>query len=330
MNTRHLVDPELLVALDSFPAIELTRESLAAAREGMRQMMAATPVPAELPVEVEERRVRAPEGHEIGMLVYRPRGAPHARPAVLHIHGGGYVVGSMHMMDGANRALAAGLDCVVASVDYRLAPETPHPGPIEDCYAGLCWLHANARDLGVDTARIAVSGESAGGGLAAALALLARDRGEVPLAFQRLIYPMLDDRSCTTDDPNPFAGEFVWTRAANHFGWRSLLGHEPGLPGVSPYAAAARATDLSGLPPTFISVGSLDLFFDENLEYARRLVRAGVPTELHVYPGAFHGSDAATGAALTMDAQRNAHEALRRAFSCRQACPGRSAPDRRP
>lgn len=315
MNTRHLVDPELLAALDCFPQTELTLESLAAAREGMRQMSASMPVPEGLPVDVEERRIEAPEGHGIGALVYRPRGAATPRPAVLHIHGGGYVLGSMHMMDGANRTLAAELGCVVVSVDYRLAPETPHPGPVEDCYTALRWLHANAHTLGVDPTRIAVSGESAGGGLAAALALLARDRGEVPLAFQRLIYPMLDDRTCTESEPNPVTGEFVWTRAHNRFGWRALLGHEPGVPGVSPYAAAARAQDLAGLPPAFISVGTLDLFFDENLEYARRLVRAGVPVELHVYPGAFHGSDVAAGAALTVEAQHNAREALRRAFS---------------
>lgn len=284
------------------------------------------PVPEGLPVDVEERRIEAAEGHEIGALVYRPRDASPPRPAVLHIHGGGYVAGSMHMMDGANRKLAAELGCVVVSVDYRLAPETPHPGPVGDCYAALRWLHAHGGTLGVDATRIAVSGESAGGGLAAALALLARDRGEVPVIFQRLIYPMLDDRTCTRSDPNPYTGEFVWTRAHNHFGWRSLLGHEPGVPAVSPYAAAARAKDLAGLPPAFISVGALDLFFDESLEYAQRLVRAGVSTELHVYPGAFHGSDAADGAALTVDAQHNAREALRRAFSraTRSSCPAGS------
>ena len=314
MNTRHLVDVELLAALDFFPQTELGPESLAAAREGMRQLSAAMPVPAGLPVDVDERHIEAAGGHRVGALVYRPRGSAPPQPAVLHIHGGGYVAGSMHMMDGANRRLAADLGCVVVSVDYRLAPETPHPGPVEDCYTALRWLHAHADALGVDAARIAVSGESAGGGLAAALALVARDRGEVPVLLQRLIYPMLDDRTCTTSDPNPFTGEFVWTRAHNHFGWRSLLGHEPGLPGVSPYAAAARATDLAGLPPAFIAVGALDLFFDESLEYARRLVRAGVPTEFHVYPGVFHGSDAADGAALTIEARRNACEALRRAF----------------
>ncbi len=316
MDTRHLIDPELLVALELLPTLDFSRESIPAMRADMQQSAAGMPPPPELAVDVEEVSIPAPEGHRIGALVYRPRArADRPRPAVLHIHGGGYVFGSMYMMDGANRVLAVELDCVVVSVDYRLAPEAPHPGPVEDCYTALRWLHANAHELNVDTARIAVSGESAGGGLAAALALLARDRGEVPLAFQRLIYPMLDDRTCASSDPHPYAGEFVWTRTANHVGWSCLLGHEPGAHGVSPYAAPARATDLAGLPPAFISVGTLDLFVDENMDYARRLIRAGVPAELHVYPGAFHGSDMAVAAAVTQDAQRNALEALRRVFA---------------
>jgi triacylglycerol lipase len=157
-------------------------------------------------------------------------------------------------------------------------------------------------------------GESAGGGLAAGLALLARDRGEHQLAFQHLIYPMIDDRTCTADDPHPFAGEFVWTPSANRFGWTSLLGHEPGRAGVSPYAAAARAEDLSRLPPTYIATGALDLFVEENFEYARRLIRAGVPTELHVYPGAFHGFQWAAQSEVAMAAARDTRAALVRAL----------------
>jgi acetyl esterase/lipase len=193
------------------------------------------------------------------------------------------------MTDARNRLLARELGCVVVSVDYRLAPETTFPGAVEDCYAALRWLHAEARTLGVDVGRIAIGGESAGGGLAASLALLARDRGEVPLAFQLLIYPMLDDRTGVTVEPSPTVGEFGWSRESNRFGWASLLGRDPGGADVSPYAAAARAEDLAGLPPAYIAVGTLDLFLEENLEYARRLMRAGIPTELHVYPGAYHG-----------------------------------------
>ena len=153
--------------------------------------------------------------------------------------------------------------------------------------------------------------------MAAGLALLTRDRGQIPLAFQLLIYPMLDDRTVTVAEPHPYTGEFIWTAEANRFGWASLLGQEPGGPDVSPYAAAARAESLAGLSPTFIGVGALDLFLEEDLEYARRLMRAGVPTELHVYPGAFHGFDMAAGASVSQTAQRDRFDALRRAFSRR-------------
>src|SRR5262249_39769655 len=159
---------------------------------------------------------------------------------------------------------------------------TPFPGNVEDCYAALAWMAGEAAALGVDAARIGVMGESAGGGLAAALALLARDRGEHRLAFQHLIYPMIDDCTCTAAEPHPSTAEFIGTPASNRFGWTSLLGTEPGGADVSPYAAAARATDLAGLPPAYIATGALDLFLEENLEYARRLIRAGVPVELHV------------------------------------------------
>jgi acetyl esterase/lipase len=166
----------------------------------------------------------------------------------------------------------------------------------------------------VDASRIAIGGASAGGGLAAALALLARDRGEVPVAFQLLIFPMLDDRTAVTADAHPYTGEFVWTTETNYFGWSSLLGHEPGGEGVSPYAAAARAESLEGLPPAYISVGSIDLFLEEDLEYARRLMRAGVPTELHVYPGAFHGYQGVPDAWMSRAEVENVTEALRRAL----------------
>ena len=203
---------------------------------------------------------------------------------------------------------------MIVSVEYRLAPEVRFPGAIEDCYAALAWLFGRSAELGVEVSRIGVMGESAGGGLAAALALMARDRGEYGLAFQHLIYPMLDDRTCVADTAHPHAGRFVWTPQQNRFGWTSLLGQRPGSPDVSPYAAPARAMDLEGLPPTFISLGALDLFLEEDMEYARRLTRAGVPVEMHIYPGGFHAFDVAPEAQVAQAARRDSAAALTRAL----------------
>jgi triacylglycerol lipase len=224
------------------------------------------------------------------------------------------VLGSIAALEATDRTLSADLSCCIVAVDYRLAPETRFPGAIEDCYAALAWTHAHAAELNIDPTRIGVMGESAGGGLAAALALLARDRGEHALAFQHLIYPMIDDRTCIAADPHPYVGEFVWTPERNHFGWSSLLGVEPGSEGVSPYAAAARAEDLTGLPPTYIATGALDLFLEENLAYARRLIRNGVPVELHVYPGGFHGFYLDPKAEITRTAERDGRAALAKAL----------------
>src|SRR5919106_5139412 len=192
---------------------------------------------------------------------------------------------------------------VGVSVEYRLAPETPYPGPLHDCYAALCWTHEHADELGVDPSRIGIAGVSAGGGLAAGLALLARDRGEVRVAFQLLDCPMLDDRSRTpsiqVDDL------FVWTREANEFAWRAYLGDLYGSNEVPPYAAPACATDLAGLPPAFVSVGTIDGFRDEDVNYALRLNQAGVPCELHVYPGVPHGYQMAHDTTVVREAERH-------------------------
>ena len=310
MSSRHLVHRELSPALDSLPKFNLDAAQLAMVRAAP---LARAPSPDVPEVEVTDRTIPGPAGApDVRVLVYAPRAMAGNAPGILHIHGGGYVIGDAEMGDGDNRLLARELGCVIVSVDYRLAPETPHPGPVEDCYAALKWMHDQAAALGVDRTRLAVKGESAGGGLAAGLALLARDRGEVALAFQLLVYPMIDDREPA--EPHPYVGEFVWTPRSNRFGWASLLGHEPGIDGVSPYAAAARAADLTGLPATFIATGALDLFLEEDLEYARRLTRAGVPTELHVYPGAYHGFQLAGPTAVTRRFQRDCYEALSEAL----------------
>lgn len=305
MSTRHLVDPGLLPLLDAFPTVTITGENLQALRNRDLPM---PPVP-DCGVAWEERRIDGPETR-LTVRIYRPRELPGELGCIFHIHGGGFVGGSISEVEFLHRPLAAELGCVIVTVDYRLAPETCFPGNIEDCYAALAWTFANADALEIDPNRIGVMGESAGGGLAAALTLLARDRGEHRIAFQHLIYPMLDDRTCVRE-PNQFAGEFIWHGINNHFGWSALLGTEPGGPDVSPYAAPARASDLTGLPPAFIGTAALDLFVDEDIDYAARLIRAGVATELHVWPGAFHGFDLIPGARVSDSARRTSEDALR-------------------
>ena len=317
MNSRHLVDPELAVLLNQLPAsAPLTLDSLPAARASSAAMLAGVPVPEFPGRTVSERFVPGPEdASDVRVLLYEPTQRTQSTAGLLWLHGGGFISGSVDAEDIVVRQLAAELGCVVVSVNYRLAPETPHPGPVEDSYAALSWLYTNAAELGVDRERLALVGSSAGGGLAATLALLARDRGEIRLAFQCLNAPMLDDRTVKTDPPHPYTGEFIWTREANRFGWTSLLGQAPGGGGVSPYAAAGRAENLEGLPPAFIAVGALDLFLEEDMEYARRLTRAGVPTELHVYPGTFHGYQMVTQAQVTQRAMRDRTNAIKRALN---------------
>lgn len=319
MDTRKLVDPALLPVLDVFPTVALTKELLGPMREAERfaQFPVVVPPEAQERIELSVRTASGPPGApDISLHVYRPRDAQSALPCIYHIHGGGYVGGSAAQLETLHRPLSHALNCIIVSVDYRLAPENPFPAGIEDCYAGLAWTLANAEALSIDKTRIGVMGESAGGGLAAALALLARDRGEYQLSFQHLIYPMLDDRTCVVAEPNPIAGEFIWTPHNNRFGWASLLGREPGAPDVSPYAAPARAKDLSGLPPAYIACPTLDLFIDEDVSYAQRLMRAGVPVELHVYAGGFHGFDIFGGdAPLSVRARADSMAALQRAIS---------------
>lgn len=315
MASKHLVDPELLGLIEQLPAFQFDPATLPQTRAMMEAFRAASAPPTPDGVEVSERTVPGPAGApDVRVVISRPRERTAGAPGILHIHGGGYVMGTPGMGLATDAIYALELGATVVSIDYRLAPETPFPGPIEDCYAALRWLHAEADALGVDRARLVITGESAGGGLGAALALLTRDRGEVPVAFQHLIFPMLDDRTVVHPDPSPLFGEFVWNASANLFGWTSLLGGPPGGPDVSPYAAPARAQDLSGLPPTFMICGALDLFLEEDLEYARRLIRAGVPTEFHVYPGAPHAFMVVEDAQVTRAFARDSLAALKRAL----------------
>ena len=294
MTMRHRLDPELVAPLDAWhtatkgginlhdiPATRNMMDELAAA-----QMAKAAPIEGVTSV---DKKVPGPNGGpDVFVRVYQPTDRPAILPALLWIHGGGYVLGSVERDDLLAKHLARVGQCVVASVEYRLAPEYPFPAPVEDCYAALKWLASHSAELGVNKSRIAIGGASAGGGLAAGLAVLTRDRAEIELAFQLLIYPMIDDRNVAPANATA-PDTYVWTRENNLMGWRAYLGQEPGGKDVSPYAAASRTTDLKGLAPAYIPVGDLDLFLDENITYAQRLLAAGVPTELHVYPGAFHG-----------------------------------------
>ena len=302
-----LVPPEGLINWDDLPA---ARVFLA----GMLEELTAD-IPDLQTVIKEDKSIPGPEGApEVPVRIYRPRESTGTLPGLLWIHGGGYVVGSVEESDLPVQALVDDIGCVAVSVEYRLAPEHPFPAPLEDCYAALKWMADNAAALGIDPARIAITGPSAGGGLTAGLALLARDRGEASVAFQAPIYPMIDDRN-DTPSSHEIADSRIWGRRSNENGWRAYVGENAGGEGVSPYAAPTRATDLSGLPPTYIAVGTLDVFLDEDIEYARRLMAAGVPTELHIYPGLFHGSDifvADAASSLRFIADRNA--ALKRAL----------------
>lgn len=315
------LDPDLREEFERLLPVELTDPR--AAREALALRIQA--LPAQHPPEggVDRTRLAVPrsmsEGGPVDLTVYRPTAAAVGRrlPCLYWIHGGGHVMGSVEQDDAFLRATALAQDCAVVGVDWRHAPENPFPAALEDCRAGLEWTVSHAAELGIDGRRMVLAGASSGGGLAAGLTLLLRDRGGPALAFQVLIYPMLDDRA---QPRSAYAiwDHRTWNRRSNLQAWRHYLGGEPGGPGVSPYAAPARAEDLSGLPPAFISVGELDLFRDENLAYAQRLLAAGVSTELHVYPGLPHGvMRLAPQASVVRRFARDRDDAISRALSLR-------------
>ncbi len=338
-------DPELAATLAGFPvdpdASPLSRESLPAHRAGMNAMaQTVAEVIGTRPVEFEDRLIPGPAGApDLEVTLLRPAGSgPHQPlPALYNIHGGGMIMGSRSMDTGRLVDLVVSLGVVAMSVEYRLAPEHPDPAPVEDCYAGFVWLASNAAELGVDPERIVVMGGSAGGGLSAGVALLARDRKGPSIVGQVLLCPMVDDTN-TTVSSHQYAGIGTWTREMNLVAWDALLGEtadpesadreaadaetddgeaDDGETGdceaaagrttdrkyISQYAAPARAEDLSGLPPAFIEAGSAELFRDEDVAYASRIWAAGGQAELHVWSGGFHGFDVfAPDSALAADA----------------------------
>lgn len=306
--------PDLLPVARLIPRSSLTARRLRLVRwlSGLRK---APHLPRLDDVITEDHAAPAPDGgRPVPVRVYRPAGVDHAVPALLWLHGGGFVLGDAYQDEKANLALVRELGIAVASVDYRLAPDEAFPAALDDGVAALHWLHGTADELGVRPDRIAVGGASAGGGLAAGVVLAAHDRGEVQVAFQLLVYPMLDDRTVTRPDLDDGPCR-MWTATSNRFGWSAYLACEPGVDGVDPYAAPARREDLTGLPPAWIGVGTCDLFHDEDVAFADRLADAGVACELHVTPGGYHAFDLLQAKAGVSRAFRASYvEALRAAL----------------
>ncbi|WP_017589002.1 alpha/beta hydrolase [Nocardiopsis ganjiahuensis] len=271
------------------------------------------PTPSDLVIE--EHAAPGPGGAPpVALRVYRPRSSEGPSPALLWIHGGGYLFGSPIQDEKGSIEFARELGATVVAVRYRKAPDHTAPAPVEDAYAALSWTVDNADRLGLDPDRVAIGGASAGGGAAAALALMCHDRGGPRPVFQLLVYPMLDDRTTLRTDLDGLDVR-MWSVGNNRFAWESYLGGAPGAAEVSPYAAPARRADLSGLPPAWIGVGTLDLFHDEDLAYAERLRAAGVPCGTTVVPGAFHGFDTFfPEAGVVREFRREQVEALRAAF----------------
>ena len=319
------LDPDHLAVLNALPPDLLDLSDIDRARTMIQQLTDGIPRP-DMPADVTVEDVQVPglDGDpDVLVRLYRPDGLPADAPVLYWIHGGGMVLGSVDMNDYDCAARASTLSCLVASVEYRLAPEHPFPAPMHDCYAGLSWVAGNAAQLGIDPGRVAIGGASAGGGLAAGLALMARDRGGPDICFQLLVYPMLDHRN-ETYSSQVITDSRVWNLTANRAGWDAYLGGPVsaggesggGAAAVSPYASPAVAEDLSGLPPAYISVGEFDMFLDEDVAYASALIRAGVAAELHVYPGAFHGSNGfVSESAISKRWQADEEVALRAALA---------------
>jgi len=316
MSRRHLIDPEVAVPLEglleALPGGFNAIPDIVQRRATVEALLGAIEVPENPNVVKEDRTVPGPVGDpDITVRIYRPRNATGTLPGIYFIHGGGMILGTVAGEDPTATLLCDEVGAVVVSVEYRLAPENPHPAPAEDCYAGLVWTAAHAAELGIDPDRLALYGGSAGGGLVIATALMARDRGGPALRFMMPIYPMVDDRNETASS-HEITDIGIWDRAGNIEAWAWYLGGKE----ADQYAAPARAEDLTGLPPAFIDVGTVDMFRDEDIAFAQRLMAAGVPTELHVHPGSYHAAETfAADAALSRRTWALRIDALRRALA---------------
>ena len=287
------INPELLPFLDQFPQLELTKENLRQTRRELNRMSleAAAVIEGYDHVSVADQTLAGPSPNQtLRLRLYSSLDAPGSRPCLLWIHGGGYILGCPEMDELLLCRMADELGCLIVAVDYRLAPEHPYPAALDDCDAALGWILENADALFIDTQSLALGGASAGGGLAAALALRCRDQRPGAITYQCLIYPMLDHRNVTAA-PKAAADFWLWGPDHNRFAWDVYLSPNDFSQSVSPLASPARAQQLDGLPPTYLCIGDQDLFYEESIEYASRLRASNVPVDLHKVPGAPHGFD---------------------------------------
>ncbi|GKS11710.1 esterase [Paenibacillus chitinolyticus] len=311
MDFESRVLPELRPIIAEFPGFQL-EENL----ELSRSYLSSPPIRKSEHVRTTSRMIPSLAG-EMLVKIYEPSQRTGAKlPAMLWIHGGGYVMGHPDMDDALCERFVQAAECVVVSVDYRLAPEHPYPAAIDDCYTALTWMTDEAELLGIDLGRVAIAGASGGGGLTAALALMARDKGGPSLIFQMPLYPMIDDRNITASSHEITADNATWNRANNLAAWNMYLGNRTENSEVSPYAVPSRAESLAGLPPTYTCISQLDLFRDETIEYVTRLAQAGVDVEFHLYPGTFHSFEVMVPQAeVSQRASKNYVDAIARALN---------------
>ena len=289
MSIRDRIDTESRIPLDGLlqvmPGGFNAIADIVHRRDVLTQMLGATPVPPNANVSISNHVAPGPAG-DLAVRVYTPTNVPSPAPGLVYIHGGGMIMGGLDGEDGTCQMMADRLGAVIASVDYRKAPENPYPAAPEDCYAAASWVVENAEVLGINPSNIGIYGQSAGGGLTIAVALMARDRGGPRFAYMAPIYPMIDDRN-TSHSSLIVTDIGIWDREGSLEAWAWYLGGAE----ADHYAAPARAQDLSGLPPAFIDVGELDMFRDEDIDFVKRLGEAHVPVEFHLWPGAYHASE---------------------------------------
>ncbi len=289
MNFEDRLHPDFVPDISSLPALEFLPEIIPDLQQLTREHFLEAGMPQDDKISVYNRNIPGRNGApDVRVRIYEPKEKTGLIPAVEWMHGGAFVIGLPEMNDDVCIRIAKEINCIVISPDYRLAPQNPYPCALNDCYTTLLWLANNSEELKVDTSRIAVAGVSAGGGLAAAVCLLARDKNDLKIKFQMPLYPMIDDRFITQSS-SEIQDERVWNTANNVSSWNMYLGGKKD--DVSQYAAPARATDLSGLPPAYTCVGDLEPFRDETIEYVSKLTKAGVPVEFHLNPGCFHGCE---------------------------------------